>query len=126
MQEIIIEVMIGIVILMLLGIVIIPLYNQVQTTINSLLYQSPSRDLEKSLFGLVDGTDHTGAEVIAQVDYFSSFSNRIVTVVKQGQSISYIDSLYDAGEFPIQLHERYTFSESRDSGYMEYIYTLKN
>ncbi|GEM_PF-6327113 len=126
MQEIIIEVMIGVVILMLLGIVIIPLYNQVQTTINHLLYQTPSRDLEKSLFGLGDGIDHSGAEVIAQIEYFSSFSNRIVTVVKPGQSISYIDSLYDAGEFPIQLHEMYTFSENGDSGYMEYIYTLKN
>jgi hypothetical protein len=126
MQEIIIEILVGVLILSLIGIVIIPLYNEVQITVNQILYRSVPEEIEKSLFGLDEDTDYMGGEVIAQIEYFSGMDNRTVTVVNSGQSMSYIDSMYNEEEFLINLYDRYSFQKDTSDGCIEYIYTLKN
>lgn len=126
MSELIIEILIGIVILCLLGLVIIPLYHEVQITINSIVYGSTSNKIENSLFRLEDGLDYMGGEVIAQINYFKDFNDRIITVVNGSQSISYIDSTYLEEEFLINLYEEYSFTKNSTSEYVEYIYIKKS
>ncbi len=126
MQEIIIEILIGALILCLIGAVVIPLYTEVQMTVNRILYRYVPDEVEKSLFGLDEDMDYMGGEVIAQIGYFNGLANRVVTVVNAGQSMSYIDSAYDEGVFPIELYDRYSFVKESSDGITEYIYTLKN
>lgn len=124
MSEIIIEIVIGVLILTLAGMLIIPLYNQTQDIINGILYGSVPDAVEKSLFGLGNEFDYKGAEIIAQIDHFSSYENRVITVINDTQSRSYRNEKYDPSMFHISLHEGYSFSKSSSSGYVEYIYTI--
>jgi hypothetical protein len=126
MQEIMIEILIGVLILGLMSAVVIPLYTEVQMTVNKILYRDIPDEIEKSLFGLDEDMEYMGGEVIAQIGYFSSLDNRTVTVVNSGQSMSYIDSAYDGEEFQINLYDRYSFEKDSSDGVTEYIYTLKN
>jgi hypothetical protein len=126
LQEILIEILIGVLILSLLSAVVIPLYNEVQMTVNRILYRDASDDIEKSLFGLEEDMDYMGGEVIAQIGYFSGFDNRIVTVVNPDQSMSYIDSVYEEDEFLINLYDKYSFHKETSADCVEYIYTKKN
>jgi hypothetical protein len=126
LQEILIEILIGVLILSLLSAVVIPLYNEVQMTLNRILYRNTSDDIEKSLFGLDEDMDYMGGEVIAQIGYFSGFDNRIVTVVNPDQSMSYIDSVYEEDEFLINLYDKYSFQKETSTDCIEYIYTKKN
>ena len=126
MQELTMEVLIGILILSLLSMAVIPLYNQVQMTVNNILYRTNAGEVEKCLFGLEEGMDYTGGEVIAQINYFSRYPDRIITVSNDEGTLSYIDSGYIEDEFMIQIHERYSFSKNSAPGYTEYIYIHNN
>ena len=81
MSEIMIEIVIGVLILTLASMLIIPLYNQTQDIISGILYSSVPDAVEKSLFGLEYGVAYKGAEVIAQIDYFSKYEKRVITVI---------------------------------------------